>query len=136
MAKLFIAYPFRPEAQRIVDRLILPIASSHGISCVTGARKVRRDENVMESLREAITSCSALVAVVTERNPNVFFELGVASALKKPCVLVASNEDDAVMLQGAYPVVIIEPAYLAMQELGRHLSLWARVSRSSATVRL
>lgn len=30
----------------------------------------------------------------TTRNPNVFYELGLAHALKKPVVLVSSNESD------------------------------------------
>lgn len=31
---------------------------------------------------------------MTSRNPNVFYELGIAHALKKPVVLVSSNEED------------------------------------------
>ena len=35
-----------------------------------------------------------LVAELTSRNPNVFYELGLAHALGKPVVLVSSNEQD------------------------------------------
>ena len=35
-----------------------------------------------------------LVAELTSRNPNVFYELGIAHALKKPVVLVSATEDD------------------------------------------
>ena len=35
-----------------------------------------------------------LIAELTSRNPNVFYELGLAHALQKPVVLVSSNEDD------------------------------------------
>ena len=31
---------------------------------------------------------------MTTRNPNVFYELGLAHALQKPVVLVSSNSDD------------------------------------------
>ena len=31
---------------------------------------------------------------MTGRNPNVLYELGIAHALRKPVVLVSSNEDD------------------------------------------
>jgi hypothetical protein len=31
---------------------------------------------------------------MTNRNPNVFYELGLAHALEKPVVLVSSNEAD------------------------------------------
>jgi hypothetical protein len=32
--------------------------------------------------------------LINKRNPNVFYELGLAHALKKPVVLVSSNSDD------------------------------------------
>lgn len=35
-----------------------------------------------------------LVAELTGRNPNVLYERGLAHALRKPVVLVSSNEDD------------------------------------------
>ena len=35
-----------------------------------------------------------LVAELTSRNPNVLYELGLAHALRKPVVLISSNEDD------------------------------------------
>ncbi len=34
------------------------------------------------------------MAELTKRNPNVLYELGLAHALKKPVVLVSSNEED------------------------------------------
>ena len=34
------------------------------------------------------------MAELTSRNPNVFYELGLARKLKKPVVLISSNEMD------------------------------------------
>ena len=41
-----------------------------------------------------ITAAKVLVAELTGRNPNVFYELGLAHALNKPVVLVSSNQAD------------------------------------------
>jgi hypothetical protein len=41
-----------------------------------------------------ITGAKVLVAELTGRNPNVFYELGLAHALNKPVVLISSNQDD------------------------------------------
>jgi hypothetical protein len=39
-------------------------------------------------------TAKVLVAELTSRNPNVFYELGLAHALNKPVVLVSRTQDD------------------------------------------
>ncbi len=48
----------------------------------------------MDQVGQGIAHAKVLVAELTSRNPNVFYELGLAHALKKPVVLVSSNEAD------------------------------------------
>ena len=48
----------------------------------------------MDQIWQGITSAKVLVAELTTKNPNVFYELGLAHALKKPVVLVSSNDKD------------------------------------------
>jgi nucleoside 2-deoxyribosyltransferase len=95
------------------------------VRCVTGREHAAAaDDDVVSALSGMIADCSALIAVVTGRNPNVFFEIGVASALSKPCLLLASRASDAAMLKGAYPIIAIVPPLRAKEELKRHIALW------------
>jgi len=48
----------------------------------------------MDQVWAGIRRAKVLVAELTTRNPNVFYELGLAHALRKPVVLVSSNQDD------------------------------------------
>jgi hypothetical protein len=48
----------------------------------------------MDQVWSGINAAKVLVAELTTRNPNVFYELGLAHALKKPVVLVSSNAGD------------------------------------------
>ncbi len=48
----------------------------------------------MDQIWSGINNAKVLVAELTSRNPNVFYELGLAHALDKPVVLVSSNEID------------------------------------------
>jgi hypothetical protein len=48
----------------------------------------------MDQIWSGINAAKVLVAELTSRNPNVFYELGLAHALNKPVVLVSSNEPD------------------------------------------
>ncbi len=49
---------------------------------------------IVDQIWLGIHSAKVLVAELTGRNSNVFYELGLAHALQKPVVLVSSNEDD------------------------------------------
>lgn len=89
--------------------VVMPFASPQGTYYTTvyepairkaGLRPVRADDDIfgtgkiIDQIWAGITSAKVLVAELTTRNPNVFYELGLAHALKKPVVLVSSNEAD------------------------------------------
>jgi hypothetical protein len=65
-----------------------------------GLRPVRADDDIfatgkiIDQVWSGITTAKVLVAELTGRNPNVFYELGLAHALNKPVVLVSSNQGD------------------------------------------
>lgn len=53
-----------------------------------------RTGKIINQIWSGIKAAKVLVAELTDRNPNVFYELGLAHALDKPVVLIASNEKD------------------------------------------
>jgi nucleoside 2-deoxyribosyltransferase len=61
---------------------------------------VRADDDIfatgkiMDQVWRGIRQAKVLVAELTSKNPNVFYELGLAHALEKPVVLVSSNQED------------------------------------------
>ncbi len=65
-----------------------------------GLKPVRADDEIfatgkiIDQVWSGITAAKVLVAELTGRNPNVFYELGLAHALNKPVVLVSSNQFD------------------------------------------
>src|SRR6267378_3875047 len=65
-----------------------------------GLRAVRADADsfgtgkIIDQIWAGINAAKVLIAELTSRNPNVFYELGLAHALNKPVVLVSSNQAD------------------------------------------
>jgi hypothetical protein len=49
---------------------------------------------IVDQIWNGINSARILVAELTDRNANVLYELGLAHALRKPVVLVCSNQAD------------------------------------------
>ena len=50
--------------------------------------------HIMEDILEGIVHSEYIVADVTGKNPNVFYELGLAHAARKPVVFVAGDIED------------------------------------------
>jgi hypothetical protein len=64
-----------------------------------GFEPVRADElfstgSVVEQIWEQITKAKIVLADLTDKNPNVFYELGLAHAAIKPVIFVSSKLDD------------------------------------------
>ena len=50
--------------------------------------------NIREDMFHLLMTADLVIADVTVHNPNVFYELGLAHALRKPVVLISASEDD------------------------------------------
>ena len=64
-----------------------------------GFEPVRADElfstgNVVEQIWEQIEKSTVMLADLTNKNPNVFYELGLAHAARKPVVFTTGNVED------------------------------------------
>jgi hypothetical protein len=45
----------------------------------------------MQSVWESISKASIIIADLTNRNPNVFYELGIAHTLGKPVIMITQS---------------------------------------------
>jgi hypothetical protein len=65
-----------------------------GLTPVRADNEIFGTGKIMDQIWSGINSAKVLIAELTNRNPNVFYELGLAHALQKPVVLISSNEND------------------------------------------
>jgi hypothetical protein len=89
----FVMMPFGQWFDRYYQEIYVP-----GIKDA-GFEPVRADElfstgSVMEQIWEQITKAKILLADLTGKNPNVFYELGLSHAATKPVVFAASQVED------------------------------------------
>jgi CheY-like chemotaxis protein len=50
--------------------------------------------NILEDIWSAINEATCIIADITGRNPNVFYEIGIAHTLGKDVILITQNEED------------------------------------------
>jgi hypothetical protein len=66
------------------------------------------------AITDAVRSSDFLVVDVTRQNPNVFYELGFAHALRKPTILIASSEGTGALPSdlAGFNYIVYEPGNL------------------------
>src|SRR5712691_3494936 len=66
------------------------------------------------AITDAVRSSDFLVVDVTRQNPNVFYELGFAHALRKPTILIASSEATGALPSdlAGFQYIVYEPGNL------------------------
>lgn len=90
----FVMMPFVKPYGDYYSSVYKPAIEKAGLKPVRADSEIFGAGKVMEQIWSGIKSARILVAELTTKNPNVFYELGLAHALKKPVVLVSSNEQD------------------------------------------
>lgn len=90
----FVMMPFADPVGRYYELVYEPAIRKAGLQPVRADADIFATGKIIEQVWAGINRAKILVAELTSRNPNVFYELGLAHALDKPVVLVSSNEGD------------------------------------------
>lgn len=93
-ATCFVMQPFGGILGGYYDLIFKPAIEQAGLTPVRADAEIFGTGKIMDQIWRGIRAANVLVAELTTKNPNVFYELGLAHALKKPVVLVSSNQDD------------------------------------------
>lgn len=91
----FVIMPFSSqELNDVYEYFIKPtIEDTCGLTCERGD-DVFGSNVIMDDIRAAIEKASIVVADLTGKNANVFYEVGIAHTLNKPVLLLAQYMDD------------------------------------------
>lgn len=92
-SEVFVLMPFRSELLPVYDDHIKSVCERQSLSCMR-ADDLFGSKTIISEVWELIANSRVLVADCTGRNPNVFYELGIAHTLGKKVILIAQSEDD------------------------------------------
>ncbi|MBL4279602.1 hypothetical protein H8F10_17050 [Vibrio fluvialis] len=89
----FVIMPFSEPFETYYRRIIKPAIDESDLYTARGD-SLFRSTHIMDDIWTSIVDSSIVIAELTGKNPNVYYELGLAHALKKPAILISSNIDD------------------------------------------
>ena len=88
----FLIMPFATELD-FVHRVISDVVGSHGIRCIR-ADEVYLSRPVMDDVKQMIAGADLVIVDFTGRNPNVYYEAGLADAWRKDWIVLSQTSED------------------------------------------
>lgn len=113
--------PFSQAFEDIYELAIRPACEAAGAYAERVDKQIFSG-SIMERLYNQIARADILIADVSNRNPNVFYEVGYAHALGKSTILITKTEEDIPFDLRQYPHIIYgESLTLLRAELERRI---------------
>ena len=89
----FVLMPFRQEYEEIYHDIIKPLLEELGYHCLR-ADEIYGSTAIIQDIWESIQVSGLIIADMTDRNPNVFYELGLCHAIGKNVILITQSLED------------------------------------------
>lgn len=90
---IFVIMPFLKGLKPVYDDHIRSVAQKLNVTVARGDDFFTA-KSVMSDIWNAMNACRLVIADCTGRNPNVFYEMGMAHTLGKPVILISQNKKD------------------------------------------
>jgi hypothetical protein len=85
--------PYGPAFLRIYQEILSPVIRRVGLQPRI-AREISGPGPIIDDIFRYIAEARIIIADITGRNPNVFYEIGLAHVIGKRVVLIAQNRQE------------------------------------------
>ena len=86
----FVVMQFTEQFNELYDEVIYPVCENLGINAYR-ASDIYRPGVILQDILQGLDESFVVIAEITTRNANVFYELGYSHALRKPVILLAER---------------------------------------------
>lgn len=119
----FIVMPFgSDELNGVYEYFLKPTIENHcGLTCERGD-DVFGSNVIMDDIRRSIEKARLVVADLTDRNPNVFYEVGIAHTLNKDVLLLSQSMQDVPFDLRHLRVLVYEYSPVGCKKLEQHVA--------------
>lgn len=102
---VFVVMSFAREFDDVYELGIKPACEEVGLDCARVDEQIFL-ESILHRIYREIERADIVIAEMTGRNPNVFYETGYAHGLRKPVILITKTADDIPFDLRHYPHVV------------------------------
>ena len=121
----FLLMPFDEKFDKVYTRFIKPVLEDAGFN-VNRADDIQSQQSILKDILERIRASDLIVADLTGANPNVFYELGLAHALRKPVILITQTIAKVPFDVNSYRILQYGTYFVDMDEAKKELNQYAK----------
>ena len=120
----FVIMPFGQDFDEIYEHFLVSVLTESGFA-VRRADNLQNAQNIIKDIVNGIAKSDLIVADLTDSNPNVYYELGLAHALNKPVILLTQELDSLPFDLKSYRVVSYTTHFTDTKRASRELASMA-----------
>ena len=121
----FLIMPFDEEFDTVYKDFIKPLLESIGFN-VERADDIESQQNILRDVVEQIDKNDLIIADLTSANPNVFYELGLAHALRKPVILITQSISEVPFDLKSYRLLEYSTHFAHIDKAKKQLARYAK----------
>jgi hypothetical protein len=122
--RAFVLMPFSVDWSEAVYQATQTSLEALGIECRRA--DVLFGSDIVEEIWQEILEASLIIADLTGGNPNVFYELGLAHAIGKECILLSQSSKFIPFDLNRFRHIIYSPSVRGIQNLSSNLKQMAK----------
>jgi hypothetical protein len=114
--KCFVLMPFKSEMKEVYDEVYVPVCKKNDIKCWR-VDEISRPGSITRDIVEGILDADIIIADLTEKNANVFYELGIAHSAGNKTIMTAQSRDDVPFDIASYRVIFYSQSIIGCRDL-------------------
>lgn len=123
----FVLMPFSKKLDRVYFEVVKPEAESVGLVC-SRVDEILKGSIIMDDVWEFVQASGIIVADLTGKNANVFYELRLAHGIGKDVILLTQNLQDVPFDLRHWRIIQYKDSVAGRVELAQKLNAFLRAS--------
>ena len=129
----FVLMPFLEEFNDVYQLGIKASCDDAGAYCERVDEQIFQ-ESILDRIYNQIAKADLVIADMTGRNPNVFYEVGYAHALNKPTILLTKHADDIPFDLKHFPHIVYEGKITTLKEQLTKRIFWFKENTNASAI--
>lgn len=114
--KCFVLMPFEEKYREVFTEIYKVVCRNNGIEC-TRVDEVNKPGSITRAIINGIIESDIIIADLTARNPNVFYELGIAHCVGNKTIMTCQRGETLPFDISAYRVIFYDQTIQGSKEL-------------------